>query len=53
VALAAQHGLDAFAAGIAARIERHAGDLAVQYRQAAPPDHLYLGARRYLDKRAA
>jgi glyoxylase-like metal-dependent hydrolase (beta-lactamase superfamily II) len=53
VALAAQHGLDAFAAGIADRIDQHAGDVAAQYRQAAPPDQLYLGARRYLDKRAA
>jgi glyoxylase-like metal-dependent hydrolase (beta-lactamase superfamily II) len=53
VALAAQHGLDAFAAGIGDRVEQHAPDLAAQYRQAAPPDHLYLGARRYLDKRAA
>jgi glyoxylase-like metal-dependent hydrolase (beta-lactamase superfamily II) len=53
VALAAQHGLDAFAAGIADRVARHAGDLAEQYRQAVPPDQLYLGARRYLDKRAA
>jgi glyoxylase-like metal-dependent hydrolase (beta-lactamase superfamily II) len=53
VALAAQHGLDAFAAGIGGRVERQAPDLAAQYRQAAPPDHLYLGARRYLDKRAA
>jgi glyoxylase-like metal-dependent hydrolase (beta-lactamase superfamily II) len=53
VALAARHGLDAFAAGIADRIAQHSGDLAAQYAQAAPPDHLYLGARRYLDKRAA
>jgi glyoxylase-like metal-dependent hydrolase (beta-lactamase superfamily II) len=53
VALASQHGLDAFAAGIAGRIEQRAPDLAAQYLAAAPPDHLYLGARRYLDKRAA
>jgi glyoxylase-like metal-dependent hydrolase (beta-lactamase superfamily II) len=53
VALAAQHGPDAFVAGIAGRIERQAGDVAAQYRQAAPADQLYLGARRYLDKRAA
>jgi glyoxylase-like metal-dependent hydrolase (beta-lactamase superfamily II) len=53
VALAAQHGLDAFAAGLAGRVDEHAGDVAAQYLQAAPPDHLYLGARRYLDKRAA
>jgi glyoxylase-like metal-dependent hydrolase (beta-lactamase superfamily II) len=53
VGLAAQHGLEAFAAGIVERIERNTGDLAGRYTQAAPPDHLYLGARRYLDKRAA
>jgi glyoxylase-like metal-dependent hydrolase (beta-lactamase superfamily II) len=53
VALAAQHGLDAFSAGIGDRVERHAPDIAAQYLQAAPPEHLYLGARRYLDKRAA
>ena len=29
-----------------------APDLAAQYEQAAPPEHLYLGVRRYLDKRA-
>jgi glyoxylase-like metal-dependent hydrolase (beta-lactamase superfamily II) len=53
VGLAAQHGQEAFEAGIAERIERNTGDLAERYTQAAPPDHLYLGARRYLDKRAA
>jgi glyoxylase-like metal-dependent hydrolase (beta-lactamase superfamily II) len=53
VALAAQHGPEAFAAGILDRIAQHAGDLTVQYAQAAPTEHLYLGARRYLDKRAA
>jgi glyoxylase-like metal-dependent hydrolase (beta-lactamase superfamily II) len=53
VGLAAQHGQEAFEAGIAERIERNTGDLAALYTQAAPPDHLYLGARRYLDKRAA
>lgn len=52
VALAAQHGEEAFAAGIRDRISRHAPDLAEQYGQAAPAEHLYLGARRYLDKRA-
>ena len=51
VGLAAQHGMEAFAAGITERIERNAGDVAAQYTQAAPPEHLYLGARRYLDKR--
>src|SRR5918999_380637 len=50
VGLAAQHGMEAFAAGILDRIERNAGDVAAAYLQAAPPDHLYLGARRYLDK---
>jgi glyoxylase-like metal-dependent hydrolase (beta-lactamase superfamily II) len=50
VALAAQHGQEAFEAGIEARVAEHAGDLAAQYAQAAPAEHLYLGARRYLDK---
>jgi glyoxylase-like metal-dependent hydrolase (beta-lactamase superfamily II) len=53
VGLASQHGQEAFEAGITARIERNGGDVAAAYLQAAPPDHLYLGARRYLDKRAA
>ncbi len=53
VGLAAHHGIDAFMAGIVERVERNAGDVADRYTQAAPPDHLYLGARRYLDKRAA
>jgi glyoxylase-like metal-dependent hydrolase (beta-lactamase superfamily II) len=53
VALAAQHGPEAFAAGILDRIAQHAGDVSGQYVQAAPTEHLYLGARRYLDKRAA
>jgi glyoxylase-like metal-dependent hydrolase (beta-lactamase superfamily II) len=53
VALAAQHGSEAFAAGILDRIAQHAGDVSGQYVQAAPTEHLYLGARRYLDKRAA
>ena len=53
VGLAAQHGLEAFVAGIMDRVERNAGDVADRYMQAAPPDHLYLGARRYLDKRAS
>jgi glyoxylase-like metal-dependent hydrolase (beta-lactamase superfamily II) len=53
VGLAAQHGPEAFVAGIAERVDRNAGDVAAQYTQAAPPEHLYLGARRYLDKRAA
>ena len=53
VNLAARHGADAFAAGLTERVERNAGDVAACYLQAAPPHHLYLGARRYLDKRAA
>jgi glyoxylase-like metal-dependent hydrolase (beta-lactamase superfamily II) len=53
VGLAAQHGPEAFEAGISERVQRNAGDVAAQYAQAAPPEHLYLGARRYLDKRAA
>ena len=40
-------------AGLAERIEEHAGDLADAYAQAAPAEQLYLGARRYLAKRAA
>jgi glyoxylase-like metal-dependent hydrolase (beta-lactamase superfamily II) len=50
IALAAQHGQDAFAAGIEERVAQHAGDLTAQYEQAAPTEHLYLGARRYLDR---
>jgi glyoxylase-like metal-dependent hydrolase (beta-lactamase superfamily II) len=50
VRLAAQHGEEAFRAGILDRIAQHAGDLAEAYEQAAPSEHLYLGARRYLDK---
>jgi glyoxylase-like metal-dependent hydrolase (beta-lactamase superfamily II) len=50
VALAAQHGPEAFAAGIVDRVAQHAGDLTEQYALAAPTEHLYLGARRYLDK---
>jgi glyoxylase-like metal-dependent hydrolase (beta-lactamase superfamily II) len=53
VALAAQHGQEAFMAGVTERIRRNAPELAAQYEQAAPPEHLYLGVRRYLDKRAA
>jgi glyoxylase-like metal-dependent hydrolase (beta-lactamase superfamily II) len=52
VALAAKHGQEAFMAGVEERVHRHAPDLAAQYLQAAPPEHLYLGIRRYLDKRA-
>ena len=53
VGLAARHGAEAFAAGVTERIERGAGDVADRYVQAAAPEHLYLGLRRYLDKRAA
>jgi len=53
VALAAHHGQDAFVAGIEDRIAQHAGDVSAQYAQAVPPDQLYQGARRYLDKRTA
>jgi glyoxylase-like metal-dependent hydrolase (beta-lactamase superfamily II) len=52
VLLAAAHGQDAFEAGIEARISEHAPELAAVFEQAAPPEHLYLGLRRYLDKRA-
>jgi hypothetical protein len=50
IALAARHGAEAFAAGIVDRVAEHAADLTAQYEQAAPTEHLYLGARRYLDK---
>ena len=53
IALAARHGEEAFAAGILDRVARHAGDVSDVYTLAAPTEHLYLGARRYLDKRAA
>jgi len=53
VRLASAHGQEAFAAGIAARVAERAPELAVAFGQAAPPEHLYLGLRRYLDKRAA
>jgi glyoxylase-like metal-dependent hydrolase (beta-lactamase superfamily II) len=53
VGLAARHGSEAFEAGIVERVERNAGDVAGAYLQAIPPDQLYLGVRRYLDKRAA
>jgi glyoxylase-like metal-dependent hydrolase (beta-lactamase superfamily II) len=52
VALAARHGQEAFEAGIRERVAARAPDLAAQYEQAAPPEHLYLGVRRYLDTRA-
>jgi glyoxylase-like metal-dependent hydrolase (beta-lactamase superfamily II) len=53
VGLAARHGQEAFTAGIVERIERGAGDVAGLYTQAIPPEQIYLGLRRYLDKRAA
>lgn len=52
-ALVAQHGYEAFAAGLHERIVAQAGDLAPQVEQAVPIEHVYLGLRRYLDKRAA
>jgi glyoxylase-like metal-dependent hydrolase (beta-lactamase superfamily II) len=52
IRLAAQHGPEAFEAGILDRIEQHAGELTGTYVQAAPVDQIYLGARRYLDKQA-
>ena len=51
--LVARHGYEAFAAGLRERIETQAGDLAPQVEQAVPIEHVYLGLRRYLDKRAA
>jgi glyoxylase-like metal-dependent hydrolase (beta-lactamase superfamily II) len=53
VALAGKHGVEAFSAGLLGRVAARAGDVADRYTQAAPPELLYLGARRYLDKRAA
>ena len=53
VRLAAAHGQEAFEAGIEARIAEHAPDVAASFIAAAPGEHLYLGLRRYLDKRAA
>jgi glyoxylase-like metal-dependent hydrolase (beta-lactamase superfamily II) len=50
--LVARHGYEAFAAGLRERIEAQAGDLAPQVEQAVPIEHVYLGLRRYLDKRA-
>ena len=52
-ALVARHGYEAFAAGLHERIVEQAGDLAPQVEQAVPIEHVYLGLRRYLDKRAA
>jgi glyoxylase-like metal-dependent hydrolase (beta-lactamase superfamily II) len=52
VRLASQHGEDAFVAGLLDRVDRNAADLTDQYAQAAPPEHLYAGLRRYLEKRA-
>jgi glyoxylase-like metal-dependent hydrolase (beta-lactamase superfamily II) len=52
-ALVARHGYEAFAAGLHERIVAQAGDLAPQVEQAVPIEHVYLGLRRYLDKRAA
>ena len=51
IGLAARHGAEAFTAGILDRVARQAGDLADVYALASPTEHLYLGARRYLDKR--
>ena len=53
VRLASAHGQEAFEAGIEARIAEHAPDVAASFTAAAPAEHLYLGLRRYLDKRAA
>jgi glyoxylase-like metal-dependent hydrolase (beta-lactamase superfamily II) len=52
-ALAARHGFEAFEAGVLERMRDGAGELAPQLEQAVPVDHVYLGLRRYLDKRAA
>ena len=51
--LAAQHGFEAFAAGVRERMQAGAGELAPQLEQAVPVDQVYLGLRRYLDKRPA
>jgi glyoxylase-like metal-dependent hydrolase (beta-lactamase superfamily II) len=51
--LASSHGEDAFVAGIMDRISRHAPDLLEPFAQIAPAEQIYLGLRRYLDKRDA
>src|SRR5918997_866195 len=51
--LAAQHGFEAFAAGVRERMQAGAGGPAPQLEQAGPLDPGYLGLRRYLDKRPA
>lgn len=51
--LAARHGFEAFAAGVRERMQAGAGELAPQLEQAVPVDQVYLGLRRYLDKRPA
>jgi glyoxylase-like metal-dependent hydrolase (beta-lactamase superfamily II) len=53
VRLAAAHGEDAFVAGVMQRVEEGGGDVAYAYLQAAPPEQLFAGLRRYLSKRAA
>jgi glyoxylase-like metal-dependent hydrolase (beta-lactamase superfamily II) len=53
VRLASAHGEEAFVAGIEDRIVERAPDVAPSFTAAAPADQLYLGLRRYLDKRAA
>ena len=51
---ASAHGEEAFVAGIEDRIAERAPDVAPSFTAAAPAaDQLYLGLRRYLDKRAA
>ena len=51
--LVARHGFEAFAAGVRERMQAGAGELAPQLEQAVPVDQVYLGLRRYLDKRPA
>jgi glyoxylase-like metal-dependent hydrolase (beta-lactamase superfamily II) len=49
--LASAHGQEAFEAGLRERIARNAPELVDSFAQVAPADHIYLGLRRYLDKR--
>lgn len=51
--LVSAHGQEAFEAGLRDRIATAAPDLQGEYALAVPAEHVYLGLRRYLDKRAA
>ncbi len=51
VLLAQRHGREAFVAGLRQRVAEGAGDLDVQYEQAGPPEHIFLGLERWHLKR--